>query len=70
MAVCDYDRKPTRSEFDAATPLEKGWLAYTWAQHPNSDIPEECPYPEGSQERADYMAGKAVAVLDAQDSEN
>ncbi len=62
---------PTRAQFDAASPFEKGFMAYTFSAWPGSTIPDEsvCPYPIGSSEAEDFHRGVQHGVIAAQDSE-
>lgn len=60
---------PTRKDYDKATPRQKGFMSYTFSQWPDSQIPEACPYEEGTPEWQKFQNGVRVAVLAAQDSE-
>jgi hypothetical protein len=60
---------PTRAAYDRATPYAKGYMCYTYAEHPNSEIPRRCPYVDGTEGYLEFYRGVQQAVLDAQDSE-
>jgi hypothetical protein len=62
-------KTPTRQDYDRASPRGKGYLCYTFAEHPGSQIPRRCPYAKGTEERAEFQRGEQQAMLDAQDSE-
>ena len=57
---------PSRAEFDAATPYQKGFLAYTYSQWPGSEIPSANPFYRGTVEAEEFAAGEylSVAVYD------
>lgn len=60
---------PTRAEWDGASPYTQGYISYTYAAHPGSEIPEASPYGAGTPEHAEFERGQQAAVLAAQDSE-
>ena len=64
-------RLPTRAEYDAAEPDQKGAMAYWFSHWPGSEIPDEtqCPYAEGTAEHAQFLSGVNYAVGLAQDGE-
>ncbi|MDO8683795.1 MAG: hypothetical protein Q7N50_09980 [Armatimonadota bacterium] len=61
---------PTKKQYDAASPREKGYMAYTYAYHPMSSIPEGCPFKHGTDEHREFHNGEMQAILEAQDSES
>lgn len=70
----DQEKKcPTRAEYDAATPRQKGYMAYTYSCWPGSQIPSEevgvCEFPRGSARRQQFLMGVQTGVLEAQDTE-
>lgn len=60
---------PTRADYERETAYGKGYLCYTFAEHPGSQVPKRCPYEKGTKAYLDFMRGVRQAVLDAQDSE-
>lgn len=64
-------RLPTKAEYDAASPHEKGFMAYWFSAWPGSEIPNEsnCPFPDGSEEAAKFKHGVHAAVIEAIDQE-
>ena len=58
---------PTRANYDAETPYGKGYLAYTFAAWPDSEIPEESPFQSGTVEQAEYERGLLRACIAAQE---
>jgi hypothetical protein len=62
---------PTRGDYDAAEPFEKGFMAYSFSAWPGSEIPSEanCPFKPGTKNEQQFNDGVNAAVLCAQDSE-
>jgi len=60
---------PDRKMWDEATPFVKGYWSYTYAQWPNSTIPDVCPFASGTKEHEQYHKGQRIAAEDAQDNE-
>lgn len=63
------EEPPTRAEWDAASPYAQGYISYTYAAHPGSDIPADSPYSAGTPDHAEFERGQQAAVLAAQGSE-
>lgn len=62
-------KMPSKATYDKAEPYEKGFMAYTWAKWPNSQIPEDNPFSRGTVEAELFAQGWHAAILCAQDSE-
>jgi hypothetical protein len=58
----------TRAAYDALCPRDQGYASYMQGAW-NPEVPEECPYPEGSTERTSWDAGQMAAVTVVQDME-
>lgn len=67
------DKLPTRAEYDAATPRQKGFMAYTYSEWPGSKIPDQQTgigeFPPFSKERKLFLEGAYAGMIAAQDSE-
>jgi hypothetical protein len=56
----------TREIYDGHEPFWQGYISYmSGIQSP--DIPEECPFPRGSTERAQWFDGQEAAFLEVQE---
>jgi hypothetical protein len=62
--------KLTRAQYDALTPLEKGYAHYFQAEWPGSEIPKEMPYPPGSAEAVQFGRGSQMAMIACTDVED
>lgn len=63
---------PKRADYDAASPAEKGFMAYMFSAWDGSEIPREdnCPFADGTPEHTEFHGGVRAAILAAQDSEH
>lgn len=60
----------TLKQWLAHDPRVQGYVLYMQAEHEGSELEgQTCPYAVGTQERAEWDKGTAMAVQDAQDSE-
>lgn len=60
---------PTRADYDKAEPYAKGFMAYTFSQWPDSEIPEKNPFERGTTEASQFADGVHAGMICAQDSE-
>lgn len=60
---------PTKAEYDKTDPYEKGFMAYTYAKWPGSEIPEANPFERRTIEAKKFDDGVFAAMICAQDSE-
>jgi hypothetical protein len=62
---------PSKADYDAAGPFEKGFMAYWFSAWPESEIPSEAsnPFAAGSAEHQQFDDGVRAAVIAAQDGE-
>ncbi|MCG6204170.1 hypothetical protein LPW26_05955 [Rhodopseudomonas sp. HC1] len=58
---------PTRADWDAASPYEKGVMSYKFAHWDGSEIPASNPFPAGSGDSARFDQGAWTAMLCTQD---
>ena len=58
----------SRTEYDQLIPEVQGFMSYMQAAW-NSEVPEDCPYPEDTEEHKDWDAGQRRAVIEVVDLE-
>jgi hypothetical protein len=56
--------KISLADYEKLTPFGKGYVSY-WQGTWNKDIPETCPFPEGSSDRLAFMKGQHTARVEA-----
>ena len=61
----------TLAEYKNLKPKLQGYVAYMQGQQPGSELKghDECPYPAGSPEKAEWDLGQRIGCQDAQDTE-
>jgi hypothetical protein len=57
----------TAKEYRKLSPRSQGYATYMQAALDGSEVPKECPYPEGSSAAAEFHRGEMDAVLEVQD---
>ena len=69
MANPGGQRALTREKFDMLTPFNQGYAAYMQGAW-NTNVPDECPYDEGSAQAKEWHDGNQrayTAVLDTEE---
>lgn len=61
-------RAITKKEYESLIPRLQGYASYMQGAW-NPEVPEECPYAEGTPEREEWANGAMSATLEAQDME-
>jgi len=58
-------------QFKAMTPRQQVYYSYMQAEWPSSELKshQSNPYPAGTAEHREFIAGQQIGVLEAQDSE-
>jgi hypothetical protein len=69
MANPGGQRAVTRDEYDDMNPYQQGFVSYMQGAW-NKEIPDFCPYPEGSKQETKFADGEIAAMLLAQDSDD
>lgn len=64
-----YGMMPLPGEYELQDPYTQGYMSYIWGAWPDSTVPNECPYQEGTDKWEEWVKGNTQAMLDVQDSE-